>query len=167
MSKAAVALSGARPVGRPRKEPPYVPLHRVREMVATAKLDGRWTSWLGIAYMSDMFTREQWEAGLRFAELSEARQRALCSPGCNPRAQDLSAVSGRSVSFETEAQIERHRRALEEWDRIEAGLSKLQSNALDLIVVQMRPAESFVQQMALKDGLNKLVAMWKTPRRKR
>jgi hypothetical protein len=167
MSKAAVALSGARPVGRPRKEPPYVPLHRVREMVATAKLDGRWTSWLGIAYMSDMFTREQWEAGLRFAELSEARQRALCSPGCNPRAQDLSAVSGRSVKPETEAVIKRHRRALEEWDRLESGLTRLQLHALDVIVVQMRPAEGFVQQMALRDGLDRLTALWKTPRRKR
>lgn len=166
MAKAAAALSGVRSVGRPRKEVAYTPLHRIREMIAMAKLDGRWGSWLGVERLAERITEDQWQTAIRFAALAEAKERALASPGCSPRAQDVSAAGGRSLAVESDATIARHRDAMQEWERIEAGLSDLQMRALDIIVVQQRAAEGFVQQRALRDALDKLGVLWKA-RRKR
>jgi hypothetical protein len=167
MAKAAVALSGARSVGRPRKEGPYLPPHRMRALVAAGMLDGRWGSWLGGENAQGRVSDEQWQAALRFAEAGRAYQRAIASPGYSAKAQDLNAVSGRSVSFETDGEVKRNREAVAEWDRLINGLTDLQFHALDVIVLQWRPNESFNMKRALHEGLNKLVAMWKTPRRKR
>lgn len=153
--------------GRPRKEPATTPVSLVRKLVAAERLDGRWGSWFGIAAIQERITSEQYKAGVLFNDAALARERALASPGVNPRAQDMSAVQGRSLAHEDERTIRRHRRALEQWDAIVAALTVSQMKALDGIVLRQLASESLVQEMDLIMGLERLIALWKQPKRRR
>ncbi|MFO1147781.1 MAG: hypothetical protein U1E62_05325 [Alsobacter sp.] len=166
IEKAQLA-SAVRGRGRPKKEPAHTPVSLIRELIAAERMDGRWGSWFGIAAIEERITAEQYQAGVKFANKAEARERALASPGCSPRAQDISAAGGRALTHEDERTIKRHRRSLEEWADIETTLTPLQMRALDIIVVQQRQAEGYVQQMTLRAGLDRLITLWKAPKRKR
>lgn len=163
----AKAVTAVKTPGQPKKENPFVSPARAREAIRLAHADGRYGSWFGLAFLRKEFTEAQYNAGVAFAGAAKARERALASPGCNPRAQDVSAAGGRSLAQESDATIKRHRSALRRWSEIEVALTPLELRAMDIIVTRMREPEGYVQQLALRAALQKLVTLWKSPRRRR
>ena len=153
--------------GRPKMEPPSTPVSLIRKMIAAERLDPRWGTWLGMEYLKGLYSREQWDASLRFAALAERRQRALQSPGVHPKAQDLSAAGGRSLREETDKEVRRHLTALSDWHRLTTFLPKEQMKALDTVVVRMMMPDDLPQQVALRKALTWLVEDARSPKRKR
>lgn len=139
------------------RDVPHVPVHLVRAMVSAGKIQGKWLTYFGRMALEDRITQKQFDAGERFADAWEAYRDAIDAPGLTVPAQDLNKLGGRDNVLEDVSKTER---AIKEWDRIKWLLSPLEMDAMTRLCVKHEEQSSFVQIMALKYGLDKLIGYW-------